>query len=666
MRLELLGIPDNKMKQLQRAGIESIEDLARYYPRRYNDFRTVVRVDDLMQHVGEVVSVVGQIVSIKQGGTYTTAYVRDGSERMLGVTWFNQPYIECRLYTRQDYVFCGKVQYNQQFDSISMPGPLFFSNDPADFRRIMPVYKKVKGMADEYLSDCIKKAVALILADKDSFEYLESSALERLGVPAFKRFLPMVHAPQGDSDLKISERRKIVDELFPFAMKMTQRKGEAITQSIYQVQDRNLLDTFVHNLPYQLTKDQNAAIQEIVSAMESGRRVDALVQGDVGCGKTVVAMALCVVMAHNGFQSAVMAPTTVLAEQHYKKFRDALAPLGITVDYLVSGMSAKERSQILSSIEKGETQVVVGTHAVIADAVKFKSLGLTIVDEEHRFGVEQRGLLQQKAKDGVHSVSMTATPIPRTLAVTLYGENTRIINIRSMPSGRKPVITVINSKPEKVWAAMHRQINEGHQCYVVCPLIEESDNDALTGVASAEEISKQLKNWFAPYPEVTVDLITGDLKKETIQKRLEAFAKGKSQILVSTTIVEVGVDVPNATVMVIQNAERFGLAQLHQLRGRVGRGKAQGYCVLLSQKKESSRLQIMTETSDGFEIAQSDLEMRGSGNWVGTKQHGFERSITMMLQNPEIYSKCIAEAERLYKGKAQWDKCIQMFEPPAE
>lgn len=519
------------------------------------------------------------------------------------------------------------MDYNQQFDSISMPGPLFFSNDPADFRRIMPVYKKVKGMADEYLSDCIKKAVALILADKDSFEYLESSALERLGVPAFKRFLPMVHAPQGDSDLKISERRKIVDELFPFAMKMTQRKGEAITQSIYQVQDRNLLDTFVHNLPYQLTKDQNAAIQEIVSAMESGRRVDALVQGDVGCGKTVVAMALCVVMAHNGFQSAVMAPTTVLAEQHYKKFRDALAPLGITVDYLVSGMSAKERSQILSSIEKGETQVVVGTHAVIADAVKFKSLGLTIVDEEHRFGVEQRGLLQQKAKDGVHSVSMTATPIPRTLAVTLYGENTRIINIRSMPSGRKPVITVINSKPEKVWAAMHRQINEGHQCYVVCPLIEESDNDALTGVASAEEISKQLKNWFAPYPEVTVDLITGDLKKETIQKRLEAFAKGKSQILVSTTIVEVGVDVPNATVMVIQNAERFGLAQLHQLRGRVGRGKAQGYCVLLSQKKESSRLQIMTETSDGFEIAQSDLEMRGSGNWVGTKQHGFERSI---------------------------------------
>ena len=237
--------------------------------------------------------------------------------------------------------------------------------------------------------------------------------------------------------MKISERRKIVDELFPFAMKMTQRKGEAITQSIYQVQDRNLLDTFVHNLPYQLTKDQNAAIQEIVSAMESGRRVDALVQGDVGCGKTVVAMALCVVMAHNGFQSAVMAPTTVLAEQHYKKFRDALAPLGITVDYLVSGMSAKERSQILSSIEKGETQVVVGTHAVIADAVKFKSLGLTIVDEEHRFGVEQRGLLQQKAKDGVHSVSMTATPIPRTLAVTLYGENTRIINIRSMPSGRK-------------------------------------------------------------------------------------------------------------------------------------------------------------------------------------------------------------------------------------
>lgn len=648
MELERLGIPQPKIKQLRKAGIETVEDAARFYPRGYNDFRNPLKISQLRQHEGELVSIVGEISSIRQGGTYTTAYVQDGSGGVLGVTWFGQPYIERRLFCHQDYVFCGKVQYNPQYDSLSIVSPVFFSDDPADFRRIMPVYNRVAGMAPDYLESCVKKAVSLIFASGGFPEYLEADMLVRLGLPDTNSFLRMVHAPQNNEELLIAERRKVADELFPFSAKMTQRKREFVASSPYKLVDDSLLRAFLGRLPFSLTKGQEQAVRQITDAMKIGKRVDALAQGDVGCGKTVVSIALCAALAGNGYQAAVMAPTTVLAEQHYKKFKEFLEPLGINVVGLLSGMKAKERRAVLAEIASGKAQVVVGTHAVIAESVIFKHLALTVVDEEHRFGVEQRDLLRHKAKSGVHNVSMTATPIPRTLAVTLYGENTNVFNIHTMPGGRKPVITSINSNEQKVYAAMYRQIQAGHQCYFVCPLVEDSGHESLEGVESAETAYKKLLAWFAKYPEVRVGMATGGMPRAVVTQQLEDFIKGECHVLVATTIVEVGVDVPNATVMIIKNAERFGLAQLHQLRGRVGRGVSQGYCVLLSTKRDNARLQIMVSTSDGFEIARRDMELRGSGNWVGVRQHGFDRCVTLMLQNPELYQKITEETERIF------------------
>lgn len=648
MELERLGIPQPKIKQLCKAGIETVEDIARFYPRGYNDFRSPLKISQLHQHEGELVSVVGKISSIKQGGTYTTAYVQDDSGGVLGVTWFGQPYIERRLFYHQDYVFCGKVQYSPQYDSLSIVSPVFFSDDPADFRRIMPIYKRVAGMAPDYLEGCVKMALSLIFASGESSEYLDAGILARLSLPDTNSFLRMIHAPQNSEELLIAERRKAADELFPFSMKMTQRKREFIALSPYKLKDDSSLRAFLARLPFSLTEGQAQAVQQIADAMKIGKRVDALVQGDVGCGKTVVSIALCAALAGNGYQSAVMAPTTVLAEQHYKKFKEFLEPLGINVAGLLSGMKAKEKRTALAEIASGKAQIVVGTHAVIAESVLFKDLALTIVDEEHRFGVEQRNLLRNKAKAGVHNISMTATPIPRTLAVTLYGENTDIFNIRTMPGGRKPVITSISSNEQKVYAAMYRQIQLGHQCYFVCPLVEDSDHETLDGVESAAATYKKLLAWFAKCPEVSVGMATGEMSRAAVAQQLDAFVKGGCHVLVATTIVEVGVDVPNATVMIIKNAERFGLAQLHQLRGRVGRGASQGYCVLLSTERENARLQIMTSTSDGFEIARRDMELRGSGNWVGIKQHGFDRCVTLMLQNPELYQKITKETERIF------------------
>lgn len=656
MDLSLLDIPENKIGQLRKKGFESIEDLAAFYPRRYNDFRTIVKIDQLWSHVGEVVSVIGEIVSINDGFKALKATVRDGSYKSVDIVWFNQRYIGKRLFQYRQYVFCGKLMYNQQYDSFSIVAPMFFSDDPTQFHRIAPVYPKIKGMSAEYLENCVRKAVSLIIADDDFKDYMEPEVRERLEVPEYKKFLTMVHDPHTDSDLMLSKRRIVCDELFPFVMKLGEKKYEFIANTKYKAKNLTMMEAFIKSLPFPLTDDQSTAIHSLADKMKAGERVEALVQGDVGCGKTVIATALAVAVVENGYQAAIMCPTAVLAEQHFKSLSEQLAPLNINVALLTSALTAKEKKAVLADIKEGTAQIVVGTHAVISKDVKFKELALTIVDEEHRFGVEQRDALAEKAKTGVHNISMTATPIPRTIASAVYGENTQIISVHTMPSGRKPVQTIVYGNEEKVYASMYNQIRAGHQCYVVCPLIEESDSETLAGVESVEETYNKMAAWFSKYPEVSIKMINGNMKPADVKDAISAFSAGKCQIIISTTIIEVGVNVPNATVIVVKNAERFGLAQLHQLRGRVGRGDSQSYCVLLSKQKTNPRLLAMAETTDGFEIARKDLELRGTGDIVGTRQSGIDKDVTLMLEYPDLYQKIVKEVDTIFEGKRRLEK----------
>ena len=656
MNLSLLEIPENKIGQLKRKGFETIEDLAAFYPRKYNDFRTIVKIDQLWEYVGKVVSIIGEIVSINDGFKALKATVRDGSYKAIDIVWFNQRYIGKRLFTHRQYVFCGKVQYNPQYDTFTIIAPIFFSDDPTQFHKIAPVYPKIKGMSAEYLESCIEKAVGLMIADDDPHDYMEPVVRERLEVPEYKKFLTMVHSPQTDEDLELSMRRIVCDELFPFVMKLGEKKYEFVAKTQYKASKQSVMESFIKSLPFPLTKDQDTAIHTLTTKMMAGERIEALVQGDVGCGKTVIAIALAVAAVENGYQAAIMCPTAVLAEQHYKSMSEQLAPFGITVELLTSGLTAKAKRKVLSAIKDGTAQIIVGTHAVIAKDVIFNKLALTVVDEEHRFGVEQRDALAEKAKAGVNNISMTATPIPRTIASAVYGENTEIINVHTMPSGRKPVKTIVYGNEEKVYASMYNQIRAGHQCYVVCPLIEESDSETLAGVESVEETYNKMFKWFEKYPAVSIKMINGNMKPTDVKEAISAFSNGDCHIIISTTIIEVGVNVPNATVIVVKNAERFGLAQLHQLRGRVGRGDAQSYCVLLSNQKTNPRLLAMAETTDGFEIARKDLELRGTGDIVGTKQSGIDKDVNLMLEYPELYKKIVNEVDIIFEGKRRLEK----------
>ena len=448
----------------------------------------------------------------------------------------------------------------------------------------------------------------------------------------------LAHLPESMEDVERAQRRVLVDNMYPFCREMEMKRMQAAAESPFvPLAAFEAMEQIRAFLLYQLTEDQKNALRRMLHEMKTGKRLDVLLQGDVGCGKTIVAIILAACMSKSGYQTAVVCPTSVLAGQHLQAFRSLLGKLDIKVAYLQGGMKAAERKALLKEVKSGAAGVVIGTHALFSPDVEFKALGLMIIDEEHRFGVKQKEALRGKAAQGVHSVSMSATPIPRSIAVAMYGEGTEVVNIRTMPNGRKPVKTILYSNEEKVYQSMMNQISAGHQCYVICPLIEESDSDTLSDVDSVETTMQKMTAWFGKFPQVQIEALTGEMKPEQMKTVINRFASGQTHILVSTTVVEVGVNVPNATVMLIKNAERFGLAQLHQLRGRVGRSDLQSYCVLLSDKTDNERLNTMTATNDGFAIAQKDLELRGTGQVLGVRQSGFDQCVDDMLKNPELY-----------------------------
>lgn len=648
MELELLGIPKQKINQLINAGITCVEDLVKYLPRKYYDFRKPVPIREVKD--GDCCAVVGTLGELKQSGNLVYAKVTDKYGASLHAYWFNQKYLLRVLQPGQEYIFCGKIKINQDFYNAKQMFPILFDRSLSKLQKIIPVYRKIKGMSDEYLEKLIQDALRLVNPE----DFLDTDIVNEFDLIGEYEAFQKVHCPKSPDDIEKAKERFIFDDLFLFNFQLKHLHKDINTSSPYPVSTCQSWWNLYGSLGFDLTPDQKQCLKFMYAMTKQKQRINALVQGDVGSGKTIVAIFMMLLMAENGYQSCLMAPTEVLARQHYEEIKERLKDSPYPVGYLTGNITAKERRETLEKIHNGEIRLVVGTHAVIQNSVEFEKLGLVIVDEQHRFGVVQREALLERYNRS-HSIVMSATPIPRTLSMALYGDSIQVLTIKTKPKGRKPVQTMKMNNDKSVNDFMLKEIRNGRQCYVVCPLIEESDSERMADVESVTAVHDKLKTYFKNHPDVRIALISGKMKQKEIDAEIKKFQDKETDILISTTIVEVGVNIPNATVMVIKNAERFGLAQLHQLRGRVGRSSHQSYC-LLQSPRDDVKVDIMCETTDGFEIARKDLELRGPGDFIGLRQSGQNKYVMLMLAYPDLYEKIGKLNDRIYADPAWYSQ----------
>lgn len=646
MSLKLIGITPAKEKQFHKKGICSMRDLVNYLPRRYKDFTRETGILEETE-VSCITAVVNRVL-LRRGRIDTiTAFCHILPQRApLLVTWFSQNYLyeTINSYIGKTVYIAAHIKYDETYKNYTATMPELFEPDCAAARRIVPVYSKIAGMSNDYLTGSIHKAMLVPSAMQDT---LPSDIVRELHLLSTPDALKKLHQPVGTSDISQARRRMTFDELLFFALQNEWASRSSCASSPFSVRNASLFDQILSTLPYSLTSDQQACVSDILLHLKHRERLNALVQGDVGCGKTIIAFLSMAAVVGSGYQAVLMAPTQVLAKQHYEDLCKLVLPYGCKVVYLGSEMKASEKKAVKAAIKTGEAQFIVGTHSVIGPDIVYHNLALTVADEEHKFGVAQRKNLIEKASAGVHSITMSATPIPRTLAQVIYGNGIQLYNIATMPAGRLPIITGIAKSREKIYSFLRSEIKKGHQAYIVCPMIEQ--NDDLAEVKSVEEIGEEY--WTNLYRDgIRVATLTGKDSAEHTKKTLEDFKSGMIDILISTTVIEVGVNVPNATVMVISSADRFGLSSLHQLRGRVGRSNLQSYCVLESEtqtEKGRQRLDAMCSTTNGFEIARADLEIRGAGDFLGTKQSGDNKYIALMLAYPDIYRDAQLTAKKL-------------------
>lgn len=613
-------------------GLRTVEDLLAHYPFRYID-RSVVQSIAMLREGPDPVQIRGKLGAVKQEGAGRTKRLRavvsddTGSAELV---WFKgASYIAPQLISGAEYLFFGKVGSFKGRPSIAHP----------EFERIapgaeidgymQPVYSATEKLSKLGLSSKgLEKVIAKLLAQARGQiqETLPRSLTEALKLPAKADAVYAIHQPGKEEDVKHARRRLKFEELFYVQLELLMKKELRTAQSrgfVFENVAEAFRSFYEHHLPFELTGAQKRVMKEIRRDLRSGYQMNRLLQGDVGSGKTVVAALSALIAIDNGFQVSIMAPTEILANQHFETFSAFFRGMPLKIDLLTGSVKAKRRREIDEAARSGALNVLIGTHALLEDRVVFHNLGLAIIDEQHRFGVAQRAKLWKKNTRPPHILVMTATPIPRTLAMTLYGD-LDVSVIDELPPGRKPVQTshVYDGSRIRIFGFMEDQIRRGRQVYVVYPLIEESATLDLKDLTDGyESITRRF-----PKPEYQVSILHGKMKPEDKDWEMNRFAKGKTQIMVATTVIEVGVNVPNASVMVIESAQRFGLSQLHQLRGRVGRGAERSYCILVSDKKLSNdarkRMKTMTETNDGFRIAEVDLELRGPGDLMGTRQSG--------------------------------------------
>ena len=648
MELEAIGVKPQKKKQFESRGIASVEDLLQYLPRTYKDYRAVTGV---LPH-DQISVLVGTVLSCERrpgnGKQFVTATCRIEPQNLdLTVRWFNMHWIFQKIKDlasrHEKVIIAGKLDFDSRY-GYGLNQPEIFEPYREQILRIYPVYRSINGMAASYLEEVMHKALSIGLA---SSEILPRDILASAGEVSMPVALRSIHMPNTMEEIEQGRSRILFNDLLYFAIHNELNRNEVSAGSQYNIKTRSLLGKIVTSLPFFLTADQSKAVEEMLINAEDGRRINALIQGDVGCGKTIICILMAAAFADNGYQAVIMAPTQVLAKQHYEAISSMLDPYGIRTAYLDSSFKKKDRDCVLKDIADGTAQIIIGTQSCIGKDVVYKDLALAVVDEEHRFGVKQRTAIIEKASRGVHSITMSATPIPRSLAQVIYGDNIQLHTIRSMPNGRKPVKTRVFRNQTGNMKFVLKEVQAGHQAYVVCPMIEK--NEKIPNVKSVEQISKEYEDFFVPLG-VKVGSLTGRNSKEEAEKVITRFKEGEIDVLIATSVIEVGVNVPNATVMIITNAERFGLSSLHQLRGRVGRNSLQSYCVLQSEDespKGLARLQVMCKTTDGFQIAEADLSQRGAGDLLGTQQSGDNKYVALMIANPEKYRYTVQIAKEL-------------------
>ncbi len=628
----LKGVGEARAKLFAKKGIHTVRDLLYFFPRSYEDRTQLKKIADCK--AGETVCVCGTVFSpvraahIRRNMAIYSMVICDDSGS-LSVVWYNNRYVKDQFHTDEKYIFFGRITENR--GKLEMVGPVYEKPEAQRFTgKIIPLYPLTGGLSQKVVQSVMELALE---SAGQMEEYLPAGLREKYQIAEINYAMKNIHFPDSFDSYNIARQRFVFEELFILQLALLSRKEDIEEKEGIIFPDTQCRAKFTERLPFPLTGAQERVLEEICKDLKSGVMMNRLVQGDVGSGKTAVAAAAIYVAVKNGCQAVMMAPTEILANQHYETLSAFFEGLGIHVVLLTGGMSAKEKRFVYDEITLGLADVIVGTHAVIQDQVEYQSLGLVVADEQHRFGVQQRAKLLSKGNNP-HMLIMSATPIPRTLALILYGD-LDISVIDELPPGRKVVKTyaVGEKMRDRIYAFVEKNIRAGQQAYVVCPLIEETESSDLK---NAEEIAQHLQE---RYPYISVGLLHGKMRPKMKEQVMSEFAAGKIHILVATTVIEVGVNVPNSNIMVIENAERFGLSQLHQLRGRVGRGADQAYCILVahgSQPVTRKRMETMCHSNDGFYISQQDLKLRGPGDFFGTRQHGLpEMKIANLFEDTD-------------------------------
>jgi len=654
----LRGVSEVSQRRLARLGIETVEDLLYHLPRRYDDYARLARISELA--LGDEVTIVGVIQRVSErrsqaGKSVLRVTVSDGTAP-IEATWFNQPFLAQRFQVGREIVLSGRV--DEYLGRLVFTSPEWepLQRQLLHTGRLVPVYPLTAQIGGRWLRRLTSSALdAWAHRVKDPLSAAMRQAYDLMDLGAA---LQQLHFPDDWNALERARRRLCFDEFLVLQLSVLRYRARWRAQRgrVLSIPEDEIAQ-YIAGLPFELTGAQQRAIREILADLGSPVAMSRLLQGDVGSGKTVVAIVAALAVVRNGLQAAIMAPTAILAEQHCRTIRGMLPEdLGIRVVLLIGDLPASEKRAAQEEIASGRAQIAVGTHALIQDAVDYARLGLVVIDEQHRFGVAQRGALRAKAGDlQPHMLAMSATPIPRTLMLTLYGD-LDVSMLDELPPGRQRIVTAVRTQRsrERVYSFVRAQLEEGRQAFIICPLVEESENiEATAAIAEHERLQREV------FPDYRIGLLHGRMSAEEKDRVMSAFSRGEYRILVSTAVVEVGIDVPNATVILIEGAERFGLAQLHQFRGRVGRGEFKSYCVLLSDDTDEQRierLRIMEETDDGFVLAEKDLELRGPGDFFGLRQHGLPPLRVAKLSDRSVLELARRAATELYEDDPELAK----------